>query len=126
LERIGWAKLWFSIFLFEFDQNSCKLYSLLNYSSKLSYFLFHLQLNISSEVRVQMHVLLQTLNWTRNELKTTGQDSTTLYIYTGGPRYSRGLRSRNIPRIPKPQITMDNCISSFYDDLKLNFAKKCE
>jgi hypothetical protein len=56
-------------FLFEFDQNSCKSYSLLNYSSKLSNFLFHLQLSISSEVRVQMHVLLQTLNWPRDELQ---------------------------------------------------------
>jgi len=24
--------------------------------------------------------------------------------YTGGPRYSRGFRSKNVPRIPKPRI----------------------
>ncbi len=28
---------------------------------------------------------------------------------TGGPRYSRGLRSGNIPRIPKPRITREHC-----------------
>jgi hypothetical protein len=29
-------------------------------------------------------------------------------INTGGPRYSRGLRSENYPRIPKPQIPREN------------------
>ena len=32
-----------------------------------------------------------------------------LLAYTGGPRYLRGLRPKNIPLIPKPRITRDHC-----------------
>jgi len=30
-------------------------------------------------------------------------------IITGGPRYSRGLRPKNSPRMPKPRITREHC-----------------
>ena len=44
------------------------------------------------------------------------------FMNTGGPRYSRGLRSLKVPRIQKPRITREPCFDQY---VRLRINKKC-
>ena len=69
---------------------------------------------------------IQLINWTINSNKKSHIlikiaivmkcfDKPDHYIktITGGPRYSRGLRPKKKPQIPKPRIALDHCFLLF-------------
>jgi len=45
---------------------------------------------------------------------------------TGGPRYSRGLRSQKVPRVPKQQITREHCMGKKSCFLRQNGQKSAD
>ncbi len=53
-------------------------------------------------------IIVKTVHKEKSDLKVLN-----IIRYTGFPRYSRGLRSQDIPRITKPRITRDHFAGIF-------------
>jgi len=65
--------------------------------------------------------------WNKMQLlhKITSKKSSLIY-YTGGPSYSRWLRSQKVPRVPKPRITREHCMGKKSCFLRQNGQKSAD